>query len=402
VHRFNLKSGAVKRLRPAPAEGQPAFRFHWNAPLIGSRHAKGTMFLAGNRVFALTDRGESWRLISPDLSARQADRIMTTGSGAETYGVVYALAESPRTAGLLWAGTDDGKLWVTENGGETWTDLTATLPAAAKGQWIVRVEPSWADDRTAYLVASAFRSGNYAPLIFRTGDRGRTWQNAAGSLPHDWPARVVREDPANPNLLFAGTEAGLYVTFDRGATWAPFGDLPPAPVDDLAIHPRTHDLVIATHGRSLYIVDDISALERFTPAVMQTAAHLFPVGNAFGFEPLPGSEEFSGKTGVFRGTNPPVGALIDFWVRQFTGDPIALTVKNAAGQPVATLKAPGVPGFARVVWNLKPTSDVLTEYGSSDKDKFVAPGDYEVTLAYGDVEQKQTFKVTIAPGLETR
>jgi hypothetical protein len=402
VHRFNLKSGAVKRLRPSPAEGQEAFRFHWNSPLIGSRHTKGTMFLGGNRVFELTDHGEAWKAISGDLSARETDRIMATGSGAENYGVVYSLAESPRTAGLLWAGTDDGKVWVTENGGGSWTDLTPSLPAAAKGQRVTRIEPSWADDRVAYLVVTAYRSGNYAPLVYRTADRGRSWQSIAANLPPQWPVRVIREDPTNPSLLFVGTETGLYVSFDRGATWAPFGNLPTVPVDDLAIQPRTRDLVIATHGRSLYVVDHIAALEQLTPPVMNTAAHLFPVADAVGFEPLPGWEDMAGTTGIFRGANPPIGASVDFWIKQFTGETVKVTITNGIGQPVATLTAPGVPGLSRVVWNLKPTSDVLTQYGGGGKEKFVAPGEYEVSLSYGDVKQKQVLRVSIAPGLETR
>src|SRR5204863_8730022 len=143
AHRINLASGAIKQgLRPAPAEGQTAFRFHWNSPLIGSRHGKHKLYLAGNRVFVLTGRGEAWKPISPDLSGgEQPDRIMATGSGAETYGVVFALAESPVKAGLLWAGTDDGKVWITEDDGGKWTDLTGSLPGAAKGQWIARIEP---------------------------------------------------------------------------------------------------------------------------------------------------------------------------------------------------------------------------------------------------------------------
>jgi len=151
IHRHDMRSGQIKDLRPSPAGGQTAFRFHWNSPLIGSRHKKGTMYLAGNRVFEVTNRGEEWRLISPDLSAQDPKKTVTTGSGAENYRVVYTLAESPLRAGLLRAGTDDGKLWITEDGGETWTELTAGLPAAAKGQWISRIEPSSHDAKVAYL-----------------------------------------------------------------------------------------------------------------------------------------------------------------------------------------------------------------------------------------------------------
>ena len=401
VHRMHLGSGAVKMLRPEPQEGQPAFRFHWNSPLVASPHEKGAMYLAGNRVFKLTERGETWKTISPDLSARRAERIITVGSGAENYGVVFTLGVSSRKAGLLWAGTDDGKLWVTEDEGGRWTDLTASLPAAAKDQWIARVEPGHADDKVAYLAVSAYHGGNYAPLVYRTADLGRTWQSVAGNLPATWPVRVVREDPANADLLFAGTEIGLYASFDRGTTWIPIGGLPAVPVDDILVHPRTRDLLIATHGRSLYILDDIGPLERLTPEVMTHPAFLFPLSPASGFEPLPGWVEWGGSGGVFRGANPPGGARIDVWVREFTGEPLTISIKGPTGAAVASFSGPALPGFNRLVWDLKPTKDVLNAYGGQGA-KFVAPGEYEVTIKLGANTQTGKVQVTIAEGLETR
>jgi photosystem II stability/assembly factor-like uncharacterized protein len=401
IHRLHLGSGAVKNLRPEPAEGQEAFRFHWNSPFIPSRHVKGTMYLAGNRVFALTDRAEQWRVISPDLSTRQVDRILTVGSGAETYGVVYALAESPIAPGMLWAGTDDGKVWVTEDEGQTWTDLTASLPAEARGQWIARIEPSAHDARVAYLVVSAFRSGDYRPLVYKTADRGKTWQSLSATLRPDEPVRVVREDPKNPRLLFLGAEFGLYVSLDGGASWMPFGGLPTVPVDDLVIHPRDDDLVIATHGRSLYIVDDIRPLRELAGEVREKAAHLFPVADAEAFVPLPGWVDSAGSA-VYRGVNPAPGAAITVWIKAFTGDSISLAVTGPGGVPVANLEAPGTPGLTRVTWDLKVTKDLLTEYGGQGADRFVRPGEYEVTLTYGKVTEKQRFRVTAAPWIETR
>jgi hypothetical protein len=401
VYRFDLDSGALKMLRPEPAEGQQGFRFHWNSPLIASRHARGRMYLAGNRVFALTDRGERWSAVSPDLSTQDAQKILAVGSGAENFGVVYALAESPVKAGLLWAGTDDGKVWVTENDGESWNDRTSGLPAAAKGQWITRVEPGWHDTKVAYLAVSAFRTGNYAPLVYRTSDLGRSWQPVAGDLPPEGPVRVVREDPSNPALLYAGTQYGLFVTLDGGRRWLPFGGLPTVPVDDMVVHPRERDLVIGTHGRSLYIVDDIRPLQELSPAVQGKSAHLFPVRDVAGYEPLPGWVDWAGSA-VFRGTNAPDGAIITVWLKEFTGEKATVTVKTSAGQPVANLTLPGTPGFNRVVWNLKPTKDLLSEYGGEGANRFVRPGDYEATLTHGTVTEKQSFKVTIAEGIETR
>jgi photosystem II stability/assembly factor-like uncharacterized protein len=400
LHRMNLANGEVKILRPEPAEGQVAFRFHWNAPLLGSRHHKGVLYFAGNRVFRLTRRGEHWKLISPDLSTQELGKMIAVGSGAENYGVVYALAESPVKAGLLWAGADDGKVWVTENDGESWTDVSAGLPAPVKGQWVMRIEASGHDAKVAYLVVDAHRSNNWAPLVYRTDDLGKTWQDVASDLPADGPAKVLREDPKNPNLLFCGTEFALFVSFNRGGHWTKFGGLPTVAIDDLAIHPRDADLVIATHGRSLFIVDDIRPLQMLTPETQKDEATLFPVRPAQGIYKMPGFADWNGK-GVFRGENPPDGALITFYVREFNGEQAKVKISNADGQPIAKYKVTAAPGFNRFSWDLRPTPDMLSEYGGEGR-KFIRSGEYAVSFSYGKAKQEQKVKVEIAPGIETR
>ncbi len=401
LHRFNLRTGEFKLLQPNPAEGQPTFRFNWNAPLFGSRHDKGVLYLGGNRVFRLTDRGEKWTLISPDLSTQDPQKTTATGSGAETYGVVFALAESPVKAGLLWAGTDDGKLWITEDDGAHWTDLTAHVPAPARGQWISRIDPSSHDAKVAYLAVDAHRAGLYAPLVYRTADSGLTWQSLAANLPTDVPVKVVREDPVNADLLYAGTEAGLYASLNRGASWVKFGGLPAVAVDDLQIQPREHDLAIATHGRSLYVLDDISPLEALTAETAAKPLDLFPVRPAQGAYLLPGWEESAGK-GVYRGENPPEGAILTYWIRDLGDEAPSLAITNAEGQPVATFALPRTPGLGRVAWNLRPTKNLLTEYGGLGAQKFVRPGTYTATLTLGAAKAQQKLQVTIAPGIETR
>jgi photosystem II stability/assembly factor-like uncharacterized protein len=398
AHRIDLRSGQIKELRPQPAEGQAEFRFHWNSPLVASPHSKGKLYLAGNHVFELNERGEHWRQISPDLSAQDPQKTTTTGSGAETYGVVYTLAESPARAGLLWAGTDDGKLWVTEDGGGHWTDLTANLPAAAKGQWLSRVEPGHRDPKLAYLVVSAFRSQNHAPLVYRTTDLGRTWTSLAGNLPADVPAKVLREDPKNPDVLYLGTENALLVSVDRGERWLPLGSLPPVPVDDILVHPRDNDLVIATHGRSLYVIDDVRALQELSPA---DDLRVFEPRPGLAFHPLDGWVDSAGA-GHFRGDNPPAGAQLTVWVKDYTGDPIKVRIETASGLPVANLEAPGTPGLNRLSWNLKLTKDLMTEYGGEGRDLFVRPGEYKVKVSRGAAKAETTLKVDVVPGVETR
>jgi len=407
IFRMNLRTGETKPLRPEPAEGQQAFRFHWCAPFLASLHEKGVLYLAGNRVFRLAKKGEEWTPVSPDLSARDPEKIFATGSGAENYGVVYALAESPLKAGLLWAGTDDGKLWVTEDGGKKWSDRTAGLPAPAKGQWIQSIEASSHDPSTAYLVVGAYRTGNDAPLVYRTADLGKTWTSLASNLPAGVPAKVVREHPKSPDLLFAGTEAGLFVSFDRGGSWTKFGGLPTVAVDDLRIHPRDGDLVVATHGRSLWVIDDVSPLAQATREAREKDAVLFEPRAAHGIYRLPGWSEWNGRA-HFRGENPPDGAILSFWLREFSGDEVRIAVTNAQDQQVAVLRAPGTPGFGRVVWNLRPIREADRERGVGggggfgEAPKFVPPGEYTVTLTWGKTKAKQKLKVTLAEGIETK
>ncbi|MGH9888794.1 MAG: WD40/YVTN/BNR-like repeat-containing protein, partial [bacterium] len=344
--------------------------------------------------------GEEWKTISPDLSAHDPEKTGAVGSGAENYAVVYSLAESPLAKGLLWAGTDDGKVWVTEDEGANWTDLTSFLPAAVKGQWVSRLEAGQHDAKVAYLAVDAHRTGNLAPLAYRTADKGRTWQSIAGNLPANGPVKVIREDPKNPHLLYAGTELGAFVSVDLGRQWTKL-DLPTVAVDALLVHPRDNDLVIATHGRSLYILDDVAPLQALTAEVLAKDAYLFAPRAAVGFHPFPGWADWAGNSGIFRGDNPPVGAALTYYVRDYAGETVKIAVKDQKGRPVANLKGPDGPGLHRVVWDLKPTKDVLTEYGGEGS-RFMPPGEYKLTLTRGKATSEQTVKVELLPGVETR
>jgi hypothetical protein len=401
VHRINLRNGELRRLRPEPPEGQPRYRFHWNSPLVMSRHKPGVIYLGGNCVFRLVDRAERYSVISPDLTRNEPMRTNAVGSGAENYGVVFSLAESPKRAGLLWAGTDDGRLWVTENEGGKWTELTSNLPDPARGQWVVNIEPSNIDPNVAYVVTNAYRSGDDRATILRTADLGKTWQSVAGDLPVNDPVEVVREDPVNAKLLYAGTHFGLFASFDQGNHWVRIGDVPPVRVDDIQIHPRTADLAVATHGRSIAILDDTVPFREFTPAIAAKPAQLFSVRSVTGAYLQPGFVDSNGK-GIYRGQNPAEGALFTVWIREFTGDEIKIAVTKSTGQPVANLKAPGAPGFTRLNWDLRPTKDVSIEYGGDDPKRLLPAGDYTAELTFGTTKMKQTFHVDLAEGITPR
>ena len=401
VHRFNIRTGELRVLRPSPPEGQPRYRFHWNSPLLMSRHKPGLLYVGGNRVFRMTDRAEHSQVISPDLTHNDPARMNALGSGAENYGVVYSLAESPVKPGMLWAGTDDGRLWLTMDDGGKWDELTSNLPDPVKGQWIVRIESGNADPNVAYVAANAYRMGDDRPMIARTADGGKTWQNITGDLPNNVPVEVVREDPGNAQLLYAGTHFGLFASFDQGTHWLRIADLPAVRVDDIQIHPRTSDLVIATHGRSLAILDDARPLRELTPEIAAKAAHLFSVRPVLGTYLLSQFGEWSGK-GVYHGANPPEGALLTIWLKEFTGDEIKIRITNATGSPVANLKAPGVAGLTRLNWDLRPTKDVTTEYGGEDPKKLMPAGDYTAELSFGQTKETQKFHVDIAEGITPR
>ena len=394
VHRINLRNGELRRLRPEPTEGAPRYRFHWNSPMLMSKHKPGVIYLGGNCVFKLTDRMEKYSVISPDLTHNDPNKTNAVGSGAESYGVVFSLAESPKRAGLLWAGTDDGRLWITENDGGKWTELTNNLPEPARGQWVVRIEPSNVDPNVAYVASNGYRTGDDRPMIMRTSDLGKTWKSVSGDLPANDPVEVVREDPVNPKLLYAGTHFGLFASFDQGAHWVRIGDVPSVRVDDIQIHPRTTDLVIATHGRSIAVLDDSTPFREFTEEIAAKPAHLFSVRSVTGAYLQPGFVDSHGK-GVYRGQNPPEGGLFTVWVKEFTGDEIKISVTKSIGQPVANLKAPGTPGFTRLNWDLRPTKDVSIEYGGDDPKRLLPAGDYNAELSFGTNKVKQSFHVNL-------
>jgi hypothetical protein len=266
---------------------------------------------------------------------------------------------------------------------------------------VSRIEAGHGDAKVAYLAVDGHRTGEYHPLLYRTADLGRTWQPIASDLRADGPVKVVREDPANPQVLYAGTEFGLFVSLDRGGHWTALGGLPTVAVDDILVHPRDHDLVVATHGRSLYVLDDGAALAHITPEVLAQKAHLFAPRPAHGLHLLPGFAEWAGTSGVYRGANPPEGAILTYWVMEDVGEPVKIAIEGPGGKPVANLTGSSRAGVNRVTWDLVPTKDLLNDYGGEGK-KIVAPGAYKVTLSYGDAKSEQPLEVDVAPGIETR
>jgi len=380
LSRLNLRNNQLIGLKPQPKEGTPAFRFNWDSPLAISHFDPTVLYLGGNRLFRLLDRGARWEFASPDLSNMNPETMITAGSSAETYNTIVSFSESPLSPRILWVGTDDGNIQVTRDGGLTWTNVAKNIKGLPKPNlYVGRVEASHFDSGTAYVAIDGHRSDLFQPLIYGTSDFGRTWTPLAGNLPAMGPVKSFREDPVNRDLLVAGTEFALWFSVDRGKSWNRFRNgLPTVAYDDIAIQPREHDLLVGTHGRSLYLLEDIVALEELTPAVRDSAAWLFSVRPA---RPFWRAQE-SGLWGqnFYVADNPPAGAYIDFYLKSYSLDDVSITVADSvSGTEVAKLTAHGNPGLNRVVWDLQPKPSIRTA-GPGEPTEYVKPGTYTVTL----------------------
>jgi photosystem II stability/assembly factor-like uncharacterized protein len=309
---------------PDAPEAAKALRFNWTTPFILSPHDPKVLYYGTNRILATTDKGVTWRIVSPDLSKQDPDKndkgtggITPDETGAESYGTIYSVSESPVQKGVIWAGTDDGNVWLTRDGGVNWTQVDGTIPAVPKGLWVSRVVASAVNADTAYVSFDGHRSDNRASWLFRTSDGGKTWTNLSGALAPNQPVYVIEEDSRNPDLLFVGTEFGLQISQDRGRTFQPMQNgLPTVAVYDVVIHPRDRDVILATHGRGVYVLDDISALEEWRPSMASQPVHLFKQRPATIWEDMSRSGQMGENT--YAGQNPPFVQPVNYQQRDRT------------------------------------------------------------------------------------
>lgn len=356
---------AALRARQKTDSSLAALRFNWETPFILSPHSPSTLYIGGNRVLKSTDRGDHLMIISPDLSTRDSAAIRTSmettggitrdATGAEQYGTVTTLAESPVRPGLLYAGTDDGNVWLTRNDGATWENLTGRFPGLPKRTWVSRIEPSAADTSTFYVAFDGHRTNDFTPYLYVTTDFGHTFRSIAAGLPRGGPdyIHVVREDPVNRDLLFVGTDVGAYVSLDRGQTWQRFtSGLPTVPVYDLKIHPRDHEIIAGTHGRSIWIAG-IAPLEQMKDAAARSGTHLFVPDTAYEFGSRPIGGEAAGQK-TFQGQNLPYGAALTYRIATGTTGPVTFTITSVAGDTLRTLDGTPGPGMRTVYWDFRP------------------------------------------------
>jgi photosystem II stability/assembly factor-like uncharacterized protein len=385
--RHDLKSGRNTSIKPRARLGEPAYRFNWETPLLISAHDPKTIYVGANYLFKSVNRGDAWTAISPDLTSEKVATIST-------------FAESPLDAAVLYAGTDDGNVWVTRDGGRNWKNITTKFPGMPGKRWVSRVIASRFNAGTAYLAFDGHRSDDLTTYLFKSTDFGDSWKAMKGDLPPATPVRVIREDVKNPHLLFAGTEAGAYASFDDGTHWMRLmNNLPTVPVADLIVHPRDGDLVAATHGRSFYVMD-ISPLQEITPQVLAANAHLFSVKPAIAFDDrVFTTDEFLAQK-RFIGSNPAPGATISYYVKSVPGS-AALTILDKSGAVVRELKATKEAGINRVPWDLRGKPPVQTPrpgggeagggrggggFGGNALGALVDPGEYVARLTVNGEE----------------
>lgn len=389
--RNHLDSGRTKMLRPSAKEGGQRYRWNWNTPFLVSHHDSTVIYMGGNRVFRLTQRGEAWEEISGDLTTNVGEKFDRVGSSAEQHCTVVSLAESTVARGTLWAGSDDGLVHVTADDGKTWKNVT---PPGTDGKYIECIEAGRADARTAYVVIDGHRSNDFDPHVVVTTDLGATWTDITADLPKGAHAKVVREEMRNPDVLFVGTERGMFVSIDRGRGWVRMNGegLPTVLVDDIVQHPRETDLVIGTHGRSIYVVDDASFFAQL-PAALGSQMHLFDIRPAAPKRTM-ANEGFWGE-GEFTAANPPMGAKITYFVRDFVDEDISIAITDAKGTMVRKLSGPNRPGVTRVVWDLQPeASEKMPMPADDPQPQFVPAGDYTVTITQGK-DVKMSKRVTV-------
>lgn len=361
LQRVRRSTGEVKDIQPFERAGEPKLRFNWNAAVHLSPNDAGTIYFGAQYLFRSRDRGDSWQQLSHDLTTDDPQRQRQEKSGgltidnstAENNATIYSIAESPRDRNVLWVGTDDGLVQVSRDAGANWENVTANLRDLAPGSWISRVEASPHDAATAFVTVDDHRRGDMKPHLFKTTDYGLTWASLVTSEIEGY-AWVIEQDPLNPNLLFLGTEFGLYVSLDGGAGWARFkGNLPKVAVHDLAIHPREHDLVIATHGRGIYILDDLTPLRALSAELMEKEVAILPS--------RPGEQTVLASVGEwFRGDqeyvgrNPPEAAPIVYWLkkRHLFGD-LKVEIYDHHGKLISTLPGSKRVGINRVDWPMR-------------------------------------------------
>jgi photosystem II stability/assembly factor-like uncharacterized protein len=411
IGRVNRFTHEVRSIKPYAQYGEKKLRFNWNTPIHMSPNEKGTIYLGAQFLFRSRDHGQSWDRISPDLTTNDPEKqkqeesggVTIDNSAAEMHTTIYSISESPKNGQVIWVGTDDGNVQLTRDGAKTWTNLVGNVAGIPKNSWVSWVEASRFDEGTAYVAFDRHTYGDMKPYLYKTSDYGKTWTAlpAQDSGVRGY-AHVIREDTQDPALLFLGTEFGLWISVDGGRRWAQYkgASFPAVAVRDLVVHPRESDLVLATHGRGIWIIDDISPLRALDPAVMTQAAAFIPSRPAVQYMDTFGGWPEGDAT--FNGRGRPREALITYYQksRHVFGD-LKIEVLDAAGKLVDTVPSGKRRGLNRAGWSMRlkppkvpPAASAL--FGAAVGPR-VLPGTYTVKMSKGDQVYTTRLDVVMDP-----
>lgn len=391
------------------------YRFNWNAPLVPSPHDKNTVYLGGNVVFKSTDFGKSWAKISDDLTTNDKTKQKSAGgpvanenTSAEYYCTILSIAESPRQAGMIWAGTDDGNVQLTTDSGRTWTNLSKNIKGIPEWSSVSHIEPSRTNANTAYVAFDRHKMDDYRPYVYKTTDGGKSFKNVSEGLPRNAYVHALLEDPKNANLIYAGTELGLFASYTGGENWMSLGlkNLPHVAVHDIVVHPRDNDLILATHGRSLWVFDDATPIQQMNANVLNSDATLFDIRPALRFTTR--FTRYGIGDALYQGPNPPAGALLYYYLKDKPDakTPVKMQVFDSSGKMIREFaNIPKEAGLNRAVWDLthagatlrrQPTPEQMQFFGGA-RGAFVMPGTYTVKLLVGDKAQEKRVEVRVDP-----
>jgi photosystem II stability/assembly factor-like uncharacterized protein len=400
ISRVRKSTDEQKEIRPLPGADDPDFRFNWNAPIHMSPNHPGTIYIGAQFLFRSTDKGESWHKISPDLTTNNPEKqhqeksggLTIDNSDAERYETIYSIAESPKNADVIWVGTDDGNVQITKDGGSNWANVVKNIQGLPPNTWVSTVEAGHFDAGTAYATFDGHATGDMKTYVYKTTDYGQTWNSLSTNTLKGY-AHVVREDLVNPNLLFVGTEFGLFLSVDGGKNWAQFtGKLPNVAVRDISIQPRESDLLVATHGRGIYILDDLTPLRAITPEVLASDAALLPSRPTE--LSLPSFEQrFDGDSEFIGPSLGDTAPIVYYQRKRLIIGTLRLEIYDAQGNLLNTLQGEPRLGVVRVDWaeRLKPPKVPPAASLVEQPFAFVGPqaelGTYAVKLIRG----KQTY-----------
>ncbi len=394
IGRINRHTHEARNLKPLPQYKEGKQRFNWNTPIHMSLTQKGVIYISSQFLYRSRDHGETWERISPDLTTNDPEKqkqeqsggVTVDNSSAEMHTTIYAISESPKNPHVIWAGTDDGNVQITRDGGKSWTNVVANIAGLPKSAWVSSIDAGHFDEGTAYATFDFHTLGDMRPYAYKTSDFGKSWTPlVSADAPVRGYAHTFREDLVNPNLLFLGTELGLWVSLDGGKQWEQYkgGDMPAVAVRDLAIHPRDNDLVIATHGRGIWIVDDITPLRALTPETLAKEAMFLQFSPAV--ERIPAQGGWVNGDAKYEGPNPPRDAVITYYQkkRHIFGD-LTMEVFGPDGKSLGTIPTSKRRGLNRVTWSMRlkaprvPTA-ASALFGATFGPR-VLPGTYTVKL----------------------